>query len=75
MYPNREVATREAVPGREHCNLQTEDFVERLNDNGPQSDLQIATDFYMDRPPNLLFSPKKPAKECCKAQQIYEGDA
>lgn len=75
QYANREMPTREAVAGREHNNIQTDDFVERLTDQAPSSDLQLATDFYMDRPPNLLFNPKKPAKECYKVQQIYDGDA
>ena len=35
----------------------------------------IATEFYLDRPPVPLFQPKMPAKENCKATQIFDADA
>lgn len=34
----------------------------------------MATDFFLDRPPVPLFEPKMPAKDLCKATQIYDGD-
>ena len=34
----------------------------------------IATEFYLDRPPVPLFQPKMPAKENCKATQIFDQD-
>ena len=34
----------------------------------------IATEFYLDRPPVPLFQPKMPAKENCKATQIFDAD-
>ena len=34
----------------------------------------VATEFYLDRPPVPLFTPRMPAKENCKSTQIYDGD-
>ena len=46
-----------------------------MTDKPPTDEQGIATEFYLDRPPVPLFQPKMPAKENCKATQIYDGDA
>jgi len=46
-----------------------------LTDKPPTDEQGIATEFYLDRPPVPLFQPKMPAKENCKATQIYDADA
>jgi len=45
-----------------------------LTDKPPEREFGIATEFYLDRPPVPLFQPRMPAKENCKATQIYEHD-
>jgi hypothetical protein len=55
MYPDRNISTPEAIPGRQHSEIQTEEYFERLQDK-PQSDkIGVATEFYLDRPPVPLF--------------------
>lgn len=46
-----------------------------MTDKPPTDEQGIATEFYLDRPPVPLFQPKMPAKENCKATQIYDADA
>ena len=74
MYPNRDIPTPEPVPGRLHMELQTEKYVEMLTDKPPEKEEGVATEFYLDRPPVPLFQPKMPAKENCKATQIFDED-
>ena len=54
--------------------LQTEKYVEMLTDKPPEKEEGVATKFYLDRPPVPLFQPKMPAKENCKATQIFDED-
>ena len=61
--------------GREHISIQTDQYWEYLTDKPPTEEIGIATEFYLDRPPVPIFEPKMPAKENCKATQIYDGDA
>lgn len=74
IYPNRDIPSPEPVFGREHCQVQTEQYWEYLTDQPPTRDFGIATEFYLDRPPVPLFTPKMPAKENCKETQINDGD-
>jgi hypothetical protein len=46
--------------------VQTEKYVEQLTDKPPDSEVGVATEFYLDRPPVPLFQPKMPSKENCK---------
>lgn len=55
--------------------VQTDQYWEYLTDKPPTEEIGIATEFYLDRPPVPIFEPKMPAKENCKATQIYDGDA
>ena len=54
--------------------VQTDEYIEQLTDKPPTDEQGIATEFYLDRPPVPLFQPKMPAKENCKATQIFDGD-
>ncbi len=74
IYPNRDIPSPEPVPGRLHMDIQTEKYVEILTDKPPESEQGVATEFYLDRPPVPLFQPRMPAKECCKATQIFDED-
>ncbi len=38
---------------------QTDEYVETLMDRPPEQDEEIQTDFYIDKPPERLFIPKK----------------
>ena len=74
IYPNRDIPTPEPVPGRQHLFVQTDEYIENLTDKPPTQEMGIATEFYLDRPPVPLFQPKMPAKENCKATQIFDAD-
>ena len=65
--PNRNIPTPEPVPGRVNIDTQTERYVEELTDKPPTVEEGVATEFYLDRPPVPLFTPKMPLKENCKA--------
>ncbi len=45
-----------------------------MTDKSDEQEVGVATEFYLDRPPLPLFTPRMPAKENCKSTQIYEGD-
>jgi hypothetical protein len=36
IYPNRDIPTPEPVPGRAHCDIQTEPYKEILTDKPPE---------------------------------------
>ena len=74
QYPNRDIPSPEPVDGREHLAVQTDQYWEYLTDKPPVEHVGIATEFYLDRPPVPIFEPKMPAKENCKATQIFDGD-
>lgn len=69
-YPNRDIPSPEPVPGRRHCELQTDPYLELVTDYPEVADKKEATEFYLDRPPIPLFQPKMPAKENCKYTEI-----
>ena len=39
--------------------MQTEEYVETISEKNPENNVEIQTDFYIDRPMNRLFNPKK----------------
>ena len=39
--------------------MQTEEYVETISEKNPENHVEIQTDFYIDRPMNRLFNPKK----------------
>jgi hypothetical protein len=52
--------------GRKHTDIQTDEYREMLRDKPEENEIGVATEFYLDRPPVPLFTPKMPAKENCK---------
>ena len=75
VYPNRDIPSPEPVHGRSHLMVQTEKYIENLTDKPPTNEMGIATEFYLDRPPQPLFQPKMPHKDNCKSTQIFDADA
>jgi len=73
-YPNRDIPSPEPVYGRRHLEIQTDEYREILTDKPEEHEVGVATEFYLDRPPVPLFTPRMPAKDCCKSTQIYDGD-
>ena len=55
IYPNRDIPTPDPVPGRQHNEIQTEKYVEMLNDKPEEKEEEVFTEFYLDRPPVVLF--------------------
>ena len=58
--------------GREHIEIQTEEYIEHLTDKPPEYEIETQTDFYIDRPLPRLFVPKKTGTD--RETQIYQGD-
>jgi hypothetical protein len=67
LYPNKNIASREALHGRQHLTIQTDDYTESLADKPIEIEVGVATEFYLDRPSVPLYQPRMPAKENCKA--------
>jgi hypothetical protein len=62
MAARRQVArpnTPDAVAGRRHMDVQTENFLEEISDRPAELDQDTQTDAFMDRPPSPLYIPKK----------------
>lgn len=66
-YPNRDIPSPEPVYGRHHLEVQTDEYKEYLTDKPEEHEIGVATEFYLDRPPVPLFTPKMPSKDCCKS--------
>ena len=64
--------TPDAVPGRRHIDVQTENFLEELTDKVPEVDEETQTEAFMDRPPSPLFMPAKIGLD--RETQIEPGD-
>ncbi|KAJ1490403.1 radial spoke protein 3-domain-containing protein [Baffinella frigidus] len=64
--------TPDAVAGRRHMDVQTENFLEEISDRPAELDQDTQTDAFMDRPPSPLYIPKKTGVD--RETQIYEGD-
>ena len=67
LYPNKNIASREALYGRQHLTIYTDDYIESLADKPIEIEVGVATEFYLDRPSVPLYQPRMPAKENCKA--------
>lgn len=65
-------ATPDAVAGRKHMDVQTENFLEEISDRPQETEVETQTDAFMDRPPSPLYIPKKTGLD--KETQIYDGD-
>lgn len=72
MQENLRPETPEAVDGREHRDVQTENYLEEITDRVIEVDVVTQTDAFMDRPATPLYVPKKEGVD--SETQIYEGD-
>lgn len=54
----RDTRTPEPVEGRVHIETQTGPLLEELRDKPPEKESEAQTEFYIDRPPSPLFTPK-----------------
>ena len=64
--------TPEPVYGREHRRVQTELYLEELEDHVEEAEVECQTDLFLDRPPTPYFTPQKTGWD--KETQVYEGD-
>jgi len=65
-------STPPPVPGRSHMVIQTEEYLEELNDRPIENDAETQTAPFLDRPPSPLFVPAKIGYD--KDTQIENGD-
>ena len=70
--PGMKPSTPDAVEGRRHIDVQTENFLEELTDKMPEVDEGTQTESFMDRPPLPLFVPTKTGTDM--GTQIEAGD-
>ena len=68
----REVSTPEPVEGRQHIDVQTENIPEELSEKPVEFEIEVQTDYYIDRPPTPLFMPKKEGEDI--ETQIEDGE-
>lgn len=68
----RKLATPDPVEGRQHIEMQTEEYLEELTDEIPMETQETQTDPLMDRPPTPKYAPQKTGRDA--ETQIYEGD-
>lgn len=66
------VGTPDAVEGRKHIDIQTENYLEELTDAVRVNEADTQTDAFLDRPPTPLFVPQKIGVDV--ETQIFEGD-
>mmetsp|Transcript_7969 Transcript_7969/g.18797 ORF Transcript_7969/g.18797 Transcript_7969/m.18797 type:complete len:362 (-) Transcript_7969:55-1140(-) len=64
--------TPEAVQGRKHMDVQTDNFLEEISDRPVEMEVETQTDAFMDRPPSPLYLPKKTGVD--RETQILDGD-
>ena len=64
--------TPDAVEGRKHIDVQTENYLEELTDAVRVNEADTQTDAFLDRPPTPLFVPQKIGVDV--ETQIFEGD-
>lgn len=60
------------IEGRDEMGIQTEEYVEMLSDRLQEKDIEIQTDFYLDRPSNNRFRVKMEGTSV--ETQIEKGD-
>jgi hypothetical protein len=62
----------EAVPGRKHITIQTEEYLEEITDRVEDKDAETQTDPFKDRPPSPQFIPPKTGIDV--STQIWPGE-
>lgn len=60
------------VPGREHIEIQTDQFVEEFTDKPPKYEIGCQSEVVVEEPPPPLLMPVKTGKDFCG--QIEDGD-
>lgn len=68
----RKLTTPDPVAGRQHIEMQTEEYLEELTDPIPMETQETQTDPLMDRPPTPKYAPLKTGRDA--ETQIHEGD-
>eukprot|EP00824_Muranothrix_gubernata_P022934 TRINITY_DN5834_c1_g2_i2.p2 TRINITY_DN5834_c1_g2~~TRINITY_DN5834_c1_g2_i2.p2 ORF type:complete len:394 (-),score=93.41 TRINITY_DN5834_c1_g2_i2:107-1288(-) len=64
--------TPEAVDGRRHMDMQTDQYLEEILERPIEVEMEVQTDAALDRPPTPLFVARKAGED--KATCIQEGD-
>eukprot|EP01006_Ploeotia_vitrea_P039440 TRINITY_DN66350_c3_g2_i1.p1 TRINITY_DN66350_c3_g2~~TRINITY_DN66350_c3_g2_i1.p1 ORF type:complete len:328 (+),score=43.25 TRINITY_DN66350_c3_g2_i1:51-1034(+) len=64
--------TPQAIEGRQHIEIQTEEYLEQLTDTAEENTIDTQTDPMMDRPPTPTFVPLKTGRDT--ETQIEAGD-
>jgi len=64
--------TPDAVDGRKHMDVQTENYLEEVTDSVAQADGETQTDPFLDRPPSPMFVPHKTGVDA--ETQVEEGE-
>ena len=67
-----DISTPKPREGFTHVDVQTDENIELLTDKPPEYEKDAQTDFYIDRPVNRLFVPRKIGED--KETQIEEGE-
>lgn len=65
-------ATPEAVEGRKHMDIQTEQYLEELKDKPDEVTQETQTDPMLDRPPTPLYVPFKTGRDA--ETQVLDGE-
>ena len=68
----RKISTPPAVPGRQHMDIQTENYLEEVTDMAPEEDAVTQTDAFLERPVTPMFVPQKRGVDT--ETQIEEGE-
>jgi hypothetical protein len=68
----RETGTPEPVEGRQHIDIQTDNIPEELSEKPVEHNIEVQTDYYIDRPPTPLFMPKKIGED--QNTQVEDGE-
>jgi radial spoke head protein 3 len=68
----REVSTPEPIEGRQHIDVQTENIPEELSEKPVEFEIEVQTDYYIDRPPTPLLMPKKIGEDV--DTQVEDGE-
>ena len=68
----RDISTPEAIEGRQHMDVQTENMPEELSEKPVEYITEVQTDNYIDRPSTPLFVPRKTGEDA--ETQIEDGE-
>eukprot|EP00761_Pharyngomonas_kirbyi_P003324 gb/GECH01003328.1/.p1 GENE.gb/GECH01003328.1/~~gb/GECH01003328.1/.p1 ORF type:complete len:315 (+),score=75.70 gb/GECH01003328.1/:1-945(+) len=67
-----EPSNTEPVEGRQHLEIQTEQYLEEITDRPIESDVEVQTEVLLDRPPPPVFVPQKSGEDV--GTQIEDGE-